>query len=420
VHILLGILIVGVILYLLYARSAPPTASTADSPVASNERGFAFLSNGQLFFRERGGEVQALASAYVQEAQERRERTRERHGWKEGTSFNVAASGGRRSFEQADVPMRTTSALFAPGGDLLYFIHDDSIGGLFRREAGSGREMRILLKQGLHLGDLAISPDGSRIAACTAQPDGVTNIVLFDSDGSKLREATGGDTIDSAPAWIPEAPQRLLFQSAGLARDEQGYLVAQGHASIQMLNMETGSVSTVLENPAFDFLKPRVAPSGNLLFIRRPFAPPRYDAPNLLLDTLLFPFRLLRALFHYLNFFSLMYTRKPLTSASGPAVQADIKNILLQGKRIDAEKALRNERPVHGVPSLVPSTWELVSRDRDGQERILANNVVSYDISPDGSIVYSNGRGIFVLEADGKPGLALRDHLIADVFAASA
>ena len=418
-HILLGILIVGVIAYLLYSRSAPSAGSTMDPAVARNERAFAFLSNGQLFFREHGGEVQALLSSYVQEVQERRERTRERHSWKEGTSFNVAASGGMRSFEVADKPMRTTAALFAPGGDLLYFIHDDSIGGLFRREASTGRELRILLKQGLHLGDLSISPDGSRIAACAAQTDGVSNIVLFDSDGSKLREATGGDTIDSAPAWIPEAPQRLLFQSAGLARDEQGYLVAQGHASIQMLNMETGSVSTVLENPDFDFLKPRVAPSGNLLFIRRPFSPARYDAPNLLLDTLLFPFRLLRALFHYLNFFSLMYSRKPLTSASGPAVQADIKKILLQGKRIDAEKALRNERPVHGVPSLVPSSWELVSRDRNGNEHILANNVVSYDISADGSIVYSNGRGIFILEADGKPGLALRDHLVADVFAAS-
>jgi hypothetical protein len=230
---------------------------------------------------------------------------------------------------------------------------------------------------------------------------------------------TGGDTVDTAPAWIPDSPKRLLFQSSGLARDAQGYIVAQGHASIQMLDMESGSIEPIIEDPNFDFIKPRVCPAGNLLFIRRPYEAPRYGATSFFTDTLLFPFRLLRAVFHYLNFFSLMYTRKPLTSASGPAVQADLKNILLQGRRIDAEKALRSERPVQGVPSLVPSSWELVSRTREGVERVLATNVASYDVSSDGTIVYSNGRGVFVLERDGLAGLALKDELVAEVFAAT-
>ena len=308
-------------------------------------------------------------------------------------------------------------AFFEAGGNLLYFLKDEAIGGLFRREAASGNEIRVLLKQNLHLGDLALSPDGGMVAASSQQAAGVANIALLNSDGNNLREVTGGDTVDSAPAWIPGVPKRLLFQSAGLARNEQGYIVARGHASIQMLNMESGSVAPILENAAFDFLKPRVCPAGNLLFIRRPFEAPRYGAGNVLLDTLLFPFRLLRAVFHYLNFFSIMYTRKPLTSASGPMVEADMKNILLQGRRIDAEKAVRSARAVNGVPSLVPNTWELVSRDPDGREQVLATNVASYDISPDGTIVYSNGRGVFMLEKDGSSRLAMRDALIADVVA---
>ena len=39
---------------------------------------------------------------------------------------------------------------------------------------------------------------------------------------------------------------------------------------------------------------------------------------------------------------------------------------------------------------------------------------------PDGTIVYSNGRGVFVLGQDGSAALALKDELIAEVFAASA
>jgi hypothetical protein len=257
------------------------------------------------------------------------------------------------------------------------------------------------------------------LAVASQQAAGVGNICVMKTDGSGLRDVTGGDTVDSAPAWIPGEPNQLLFQSSGLARNEQGYVVAQGHASIQILNMDSGSISPVLDDPAFDYLKPRVCPAGNLLFIRRPYEAPQYGAQNVLLDTLLFPFRLLRAVFHYLNFFSLMYTRKPLTSASGPMVEADLKNILLQGRRIDAEKAVRSARAVNGVPSLVPDNWELVSRNTKGAEQVLATNVASYDISADGTIVYSNGRGVFMLEKDGSSRLALNDALVAEVAAAT-
>ena len=54
-----------------------------------------------------------------------------------------------------------------------------------------------------------------------------------------------GDSVDCAPAWIPGAPKRLLFQSSGLARNAEGYIVAQGPASIQKLDMESGSVTPI-------------------------------------------------------------------------------------------------------------------------------------------------------------------------------
>lgn len=417
-HLLLGLLALAVIGFLFYrfvlVPSQRPPATQAGP---HSDRPLAFLSNGFIFMRERGGPVQQLHSTYAQEAQDRAERAREKHSWKKDTAFGIAAGGRARQFEAADKPLLATSAVFDGGGNLIYFLRDDHVGGLFRREAASGHEVRMMIKQKLHLADLALQPGGNTLAAMSQQATGVAHIALMDAEGNGYREVTGGDSVDSAPAWVPSAPQRLLFQSCGLARDENGYIVAQGPAGIQLLNMESGSVSPVLENPRFDYLRPRVDPAGNLLFIRRPFEAPRYGANSLLLDTLLFPFRLLRAVFHYLNFFSLVYSRKPLTSASGPEVKADMKNILLQGRRIDAEKALRTMRTVQGVPSLVPDSWELVRRDTEGDERVLATNVSSYDIGPDGTIVYTNGQGVFVIEPDGSARLALRDQLVSDVVA---
>lgn len=420
-HIVFGLLVVVLLCYVFYRLVLVPAAvSPAGAPAPESKRAFAFLSNGLIFYREHGGEIQQLQSPYAQESSDRRERARERHSWKQGTSFNIAAGGGMRRFDQADKPLLATSVVFQASGSLLYFLKDEGVGGLFRRDAASGQETRVLLKQNLHLGDMALSPDGTKLAVASQQSGGIGNIAVMNCDGGGLRDVTGGDTVDSAPAWIPGEANQLLFQSSGLARDSQGYVVAQGHASIQILDMASGTISPVLDDPRFDFLKPRVCPAGNLHFIRRPYEAPQYGAQSVFMDTLLFPFRLLRAVFHYLNFFSLMYSRKPLTSASGPMLEADLKNILLQGRRIDAEKAVRTARAVNGVPSLVPNDWELVSRNTKGAEQILATNVASYDISPDGTVVYSNGRGVFMLEKDGSSRLALKDALVAEVAAAGA
>lgn len=416
-HVVVGLLVVALLVYLIH-RAMSARSSGGDAP--SSERSdlpFAFLSNGLVFARARGGRVEQVHSTYAQEAADRRERARSRHSWKEGTTFNVAAGGGRRGFESVDKPLVATAAAYTPDGSLLYFLKDDHIGGLFRRDAGSERELRVVLKQGLHLTDLNPSADGAALAASSHQSDGIANIALMNADGSGYRELTGGDTVDSSPAWIPGAERRMLFQSAGLARNGEGHILALGNASIQMLDLDSGTVTPVVDDAAFDHLKPRVAPSGDLLYIRRPHEAPRYGPGAMLADTLFFPFRLLRALFHYLNFFSLMYSRKPLTSADASGAQADMKDILLQGRRIDLEKALRSTRPVQGVPSLVPESWLLVARNRDGQERVLATNVASYDVSPDGTVVYTNGRGVFVLDVDGTSRIAVTDQLVGDVVA---
>jgi hypothetical protein len=182
-----------------------------------------------------------------------------------------------------------------------------------------------------------------------------------------------------------------------------------------MADTKKGSVTSVLENPRIDYLHPRVGTDGSLFYIRRPYESHHYGAHNLVFDTLLFPFRLLRALFHYLNFFSLMYSRKPLTTASGPAAQADLKDILLKGRRVNAEAALKRGARLNGVRSLVPKSWQLIRRNPQGEERVLASHVASFDLALDGRVIFTNGYGVFEIGDDGQPAVLLKDKLIADI-----
>ena len=401
------------------ATVASPALQPASggTPGKSWDHALAFISRGKLFYRAPGQELREIHSPYVQGVMDRMERSRQLHGWKEGTAFAMSFTGRNQAGQTDAVQIQATSAQFAAHDRMLYFLKDESFGGLFEYDLANDTEKRLVHKQNLSLEDLRLNPEGDKLLCAQHARNGTANIAMMNADGSQYRELTGGDTVDTAPAWVPGKPNFVLFQSSGLARAPTGFVVAQGPTSIQMANTAQGTLTTVLEDPRLDYLQPRMGANGLLYFIRRPYEAPRYGTKNMLLDTLMFPFRLLRALFHYLNFFSLMYTRKPLTTAAGPALQADLKDILLKGKRFDAEAALRSGAKLNGVPSLVPASWQLVSRSTEGEETVLASHVASFDISANGAILFSNGYGAFALDGGNPPQVLLKDKLIADVIA---
>lgn len=403
--------------YSQYRRRASPDTQWLASKTETSARRLAFIANGKMFYAEPGQAPRELHSPHVQAAMDRLERSRERHAWKQGTSFSVRADGNLREGPGRELPLMASSLRFAPEGRLVYFLHDHAMGGLFELDIASGTERRLIHRQNLLLDDLQLSADGTQLLCSQRSGNGAANIVMMGTDGSGYRELTGGDTLDTSPCWVPGQDGRLVFESAGLARGPHGHVMAIGPASIQLLDTRTGELQPVFEDERYDHLQPRVMADGSLVFIRRPYEGQRYHGRDMLMDTVLFPFRLLRTLFDFLNFQSLMYSRKPLTSASGPQHEADLKSLLLKGRHVDAEAALRRGGVVHGVPSLVPKTWVLVWRSEQGEERILAEHVAAFDLDADGGILYTNGFGVFGLDRDGRSSLVFRGKLMAEIVA---
>jgi hypothetical protein len=421
-HLIIIGIVVALLVYWVYSQRRVDQSGTdawAPSKPQASTRRVAFVANGKLFYADAGEPPREIHSPHVQAAMDRLERSRERHAWKEGTTFSVRAGGSWREGPARELALLATSVQFAPEGRLVYFLRDNMMGGLFEQDIASGKERRLIHRQNLLLDELSLSADGLRLLCSQQSGNGAANIVSMGVEGDDLRELTGGDTIDTSPCWVPgqdgRLDARLVFQSAGLARGPEGHVAAIGPTSIQLLDTRTGELTPVFEDPRFDFLQPRVTADGSLLFIRRPYEGQRYRGNDILLDALLFPFRLLRTLFHFLNFQSLVYSRKPLTSATGPQYDADIKDIMLKGRRVDAEAAMRSSRRVNGVPSLVPDNWQLVLRSEQGEERVLASHVASFDLTADGGVIYSNGFAVFALHPGGQPSLVLRDKLIAEV-----
>ena len=420
--IVLLLLIIG---YLLFTRSQTTSkpAITLDqanltSQTLETNNSFqgqlAYLSKGKLFVKSESTQPIEVQSQYIQGFLDKKEKAQNLHGWKEGTAWGTNHVGKQTVTTDDSQPIKFRSVQSTNDGNLLYVLHGNGFGGLFEYNLETGIEQRHLHKQKLDYRDLTYSPARDQILCSSHYGNGIANIVIAKRDGSEHREVTSGDTVDSKPSWVNAVENSIVYQSQGQARNEAGFVIAHGPASLLLLDLTTGDLETILEDDDTDFLCPKVDPTGNLLYIKRPYENASYKTNQAVTDTLFFPFRLLRAVFHFLNFFSLMYSRKPLTSASGPEVKADIKDILLQGKRIDAENALRKGHLVHGVPSLVPANWQLIKRNRQGQETVLANHVATFDVSRHGDIYYSNGCGVFLL-TDAGVAVVHKDKIIEEL-----
>jgi hypothetical protein len=131
-------------------------------------------------------------------------------------------------------------------------------------------------------------------------------------------------------------------------------------------------------------------------------------------DALLFPFRLLFAIFQFLNFFSAMFTGKRLTSASGAdARQMNLRQMMIWGNLVHAQPPAKSEDE---AVDLVPKTWELRRRGPSEESKVLASGVLAYDVAADGTVVYTNGNALFCLHPDGRKDHVLNEHMIEQVF----
>jgi hypothetical protein len=389
------------------------------SAVPGNQM-LAYIAQGKLYQLCDGSSVEQIQSRYGQKIIDQTVRIHQKDEWKtkgSGSHFGGSVLWGVDRVEAEAIRVNITSVTKrGEDNNLYYLLESDSAGGLFAFNCDTKEESRLFHKEKFKAKDLDRNRETKEFVCSRHFANGTSNIILISNDGTGLSEITQGDSIDESPSWMPGKKRRILFQSSGIARNRDGYAVGKGSTSIQALDLDNHRMTTVLEDERFDFLLPKMSIDGYLYFIRRPYEMNHYRPEMAILDFFLFPFRLIRAFFHYLNFFSLVYSQKPLTTASGPKMQGDdMKTIILKGKIIDAEKAVRTGAKIMGVPSLVPASWELIRRDENQNEDIIAKNVASYDIGENGTIIYSNGYGVFELDARKRHSLLLKDRLIENV-----
>lgn len=378
----------------------------------------AYLAQGKVRLKAGSAPPRTLESAYGNSIREKEVRAQQKHSWKSaggGSPFAGPALWGKSGMQQ-DLPLAITSICGGKEkGGLVYSLESGSLCALLEAAELGADERRLWNDNRTRIRHLAISRQSGDLAFGVLHENGTANIGIRLHGESGVNELTEGDSFDTAPHWLPGDGRKLVFQSAGIGRNREGHFLALGPFSIQELNAENGEMTTLLEDRKFDYLAPQRLEDGSLLYIRRPYTlTERMHPLRTIKDFFLFPYRLLFAIFQFLNLFSKLLTGRHLTTDTGAqARQMNMRQMMIWGNLVNGP---RRQDPEEEGMDLVPKSWELQQRASDGKTNVLATGVLAYDVAPNGLIVYTNGNALFLLHPDGRKERLLNEAMIEQVF----
>jgi hypothetical protein len=386
-------------------------------------RSVLYVTQGKINLKEPDKPARLIESKFGQSLIDRASVIQERNAWKtKGTGAQFMA--GRMLWAGGDRdPMEITQAVTGVSrgtrqGEFLYSLASDEVSGVFALRNQATDEQRLFHTADFRISQLNAYPSEDRVA-CVVQHRDLSNIAVMRGNGSDLTDVTQGDSIDRAPSWVPGPGTELIFQSSGIARNQQGVNTGVSPARIEKLNLESGEILTLVQDETCDFLDPHMDAKGDLYCIRKPYHSlhPSFNPLRALLDLVLFPFRVLFAIFQFMNFFTMRYTGKTLvTSGNARQKQADLRQMMMLGNLMqaqrDAEKSAERDRE-----GLVAKSWELIKKTGNGELQVLERGVLSFDLCDDGAIVFTDGSRVFLRQPDGKKEKLAEDRFISQVIA---
>ncbi|CEI53096.1 hypothetical protein [Acinetobacter bereziniae] len=277
----------------------------------------------------------------------------------------------------------------------------------------------ILRKNDFVVQDMAYDEAKKRLALSVNSNGYERHICILPLDANRTQYLTEGDCQDSNPCFDPQDTMQIYYDSCGLAYGE--HRIAYSPKEIYHLDMGTGELQTVASDPKFDFFKPKMDSLGNLYFIKRPYSRDgsHHSPVTTIKDIIFAPFKIIRAIVGWLDFFTQRYTGESLKTTSGnnPAKsqQKSEEELFVEGNLIKAQQNLeRNQKSGEKYPGMIPKSWELVKMSPTGEMTTLKRGVMSFALKDD-TIFYSNGKYLIELDADQNEHLRIEAKLISKI-----
>ncbi|HLJ58049.1 MAG TPA: hypothetical protein VKT77_23625 [Chthonomonadaceae bacterium] len=353
----------------------------------------------------RSGEISRIAdgrsveftSPFAQEYYDQENANFQRGAWKRGDGRDtgiVTRSMLWGANGQARKPQPPRASFITQRGSRLYYVLEmANSAGLFYFDCATGQETRLFHGSDFTPSGVCVGDDYSLISTAS-EPDGSVHLTLLNENGRLVQTLTSGDCVDERPFRVADF---VYYQSSGLARGPNGEIARRSPTAICRLELSSGEVEEVVASPVHDYLLPMAAADGSLYCIRAEYVPfGRYPIQNILLDAVLFPWRICIALFGFLNAFSVLFGKRSLTTAGGPDTPpVDMTRHMIHNRMID----LSNVRPGDKKRLAATRDWKLM-RICDGKQSVVASHALWYTLDESGAPIYTDGFSVF--DTDGR------------------
>lgn len=297
---------------------------------------------------------------------------------------------------------------FKNNENIVYSITVDRVSGIFTKDltAEKDSEGHIIHSAELTFNGASPSPDGRKIVTCIKDNYVNSHLAVYDVMTNDYVTVTDGDSADFDATISARDSSLIYFSSKGAGRNGNGEFVKYSPSSVLTYNIDSGDLEEILSENEKSLVKPKDDKNGNLYYIIRPEKEKRRSFFGTLLDIILIPWKLFKALFNFIELFTTMFTGKGFSEKSNnPAKTRDKspKEIFIEDNLINANEEYKNNlRHKDKFAGIAPWSWQLVKRDKSGNVTHVKNGVIDYCVSDNGDIVYTNGKHVVLIGKDGK------------------
>ena len=280
-------------------------------------------------------------------------------------------------------------SLSSDGERLIYGTFIDGVGGLYFKDPETDDETYIFANQTVDPG--RVSCRNGKYIFDAGEGGYERHIGWLNTSNGSTDQLTEGFTSESCPFISRRDPDIVYYTAMGYAQNSSGQVVEKSPCAICSYSAKDGSLTDVLSDPAYDYIKASDDAEGNIYCIRRKYEPTRRSR-NVGTDILLFPYRIIKATFGFLSTFSMAFGGEPLrTGGRNPAKNktADERELFVEGNMIKAKRIADSDSSDEG---LIPSEWELIRHSGSGADTVIARGVMDYVLLDSGVIIYSDGR----------------------------
>lgn len=336
-------------------------------------------------------------------------RTKDNYAWKhhgEGARFMGEELLGDDN--ETDKTAYFNSLDFLSNDEIIYSVTVKDISGVMRKYLSDDKlgEAHVIHSRDLVFDGACPNADKSKFITCAKNDYVTSHLTEYDFKTDDYYTLTDGDCADLDAFYSKRNDNEILFSTKGAGRNSQGEFVKYSPSKICSYDKLSGDITDVIADANYSYVKPKDDERGNLYYVRRTEEKPKTNPLRILLDVILIPWRILQAIYYFLESFTISFTgKKFIRDGSNPAKTRDKskRQTLIEGNLINAENEYKNNlRHKDANAGYAPRSWELIRRSPDGSEKIIRRGVIDYCITCDEEIILTNGKYVLCIDKNGK------------------